>query len=435
MGGNGMGRTAMRQLGAAVLAVALTGAQVQAQEQGAGDTIVAHGISTFGDLKYPADFTRYDYVNPDAPKGGEISQWAFGGFDTVNPYTIKGRGAALATSMLESLMEGTADEIDALYCLVCSTIEYPQDRAWVIFNMRPEARFSDGTPLTAEDVKFTYDTFLAKGLSSFRAVLSQQVETAEVLGPHQIKFTFKADFPKRDLIQSVAGLPIFSKADFEANGRDLEETSTKPFVGSGPYVFDNMDIGQRITYKRNPDYWGRDLPNNVGRHNFDSLRIEYFGDYEAAFEGFKAGAYTFRNEASSLIWATRYDFPALTKGWVVKDTPADGTIANGQSFVFNLRREKFQDPRVREAIALMFNFEWSNETLFYGLYRRINSFWENSELAAVGLPSPAELALISSFFLQWKHIFMHSMLSHPPSFLNPRPCLPGLTPVAQPDIL
>ncbi len=258
----------MRGLGATVLAVVLCGAPAQAQEQTAGETIVAHGISTFGDLKYPADFARYDYVNPDAPKGGEISQWAFGGFDTLNPYTIKGRGAALATSMLETLMEGTADEIDALYCLVCSTIEYPQDRAWVIFNMRPEARFSDGTPLTAEDVKFTYDTFLAKGLSSFRAVLSQQVDTVEVLGPHQIKFTFKADFPKRDLIQSVGGLPIFSKADFEANARDLEETSTKPFVGSGPYVFDTMNIGQRITYKRNPDYWGRDLPNNVGPAQF-----------------------------------------------------------------------------------------------------------------------------------------------------------------------
>jgi len=358
------------------------------------DVITAHGISTFGELKYPAGFEHLDYVNPDAPKGGEISQWAFGGFDSLNPYTIKGRAAALSTVMLESLLEGTADEVDAVYCLLCSTIEYPESRDWVIFNIRPEARFSDGSPVTAEDVLFSYQTFLEKGLTSFRAVLSQQVEGAEVLDTLRIKFTFKPDFPKRDLIQSVGGLPIFSKADFETNGRDLEATSNEPFLGSGPYLLDDMDIGKDITWKRNPDYWGADLPINRGRHNFDRLRIEYFGDYEAAFEGFKAGAYTFRNEASSLIWATRYDFPALEKGWVVKATPEDGTIATGQSFVMNLRREKFQDPRVREAIALMFNFEWSNETLFYGLYERINSFWENSDMAATGLPSEAELAIL-----------------------------------------
>ncbi len=359
-----------------------------------GDTIVAHGISTFGDLKYPAGFARFDYVNPDAPKGGEISQWTSGGFDSMNPYTIKGRGAALATVMLETMMEAPADEIGSAYCLICSSIEYPADRAWVIFTLRPEARFSDATALTAEDVRFSYETFLTKGLTSYRAVLAQQVEAAEVLDPQRIKFTFKADFPKRDLIQAMGGLPIFSKADFEAKARDLEASSLEPFVGSGPYVFDSMDTGQRVAYRRNPDYWGRDLPNNVGRHNFDRIRIEYFGDYEAAFEGFKSGAYSFRNEASSLIWATRYDFPALTRGWVKKDLLADGTMANGQSFVFNLRREKFQDPRVREAIGLMFNFEWSNASLFYGLYGRINSFWENSELAASGPPSPEELAIL-----------------------------------------
>ena len=377
-----------------VAALALGAGLVSATLARGQEVITAHGISTFGDLKYPADFPHLDYVNPDAPKGGEISQWAFGGFDSLNPFTIKGRAGALSTVMLESLLEGTADEIDAAYCLLCSSLEYPEDRAWVIFNLRPEARFSDGTPLTAEDVLFTYQTFLEQGLTSFRAVLTQQVETAEVLDPQRIRFTFKADYPKRDLIQSVGGLPILSKADFEAKGRDLQETSTEAFVGSGPYVFDTMDIGKSIAWKRNPDYWGRDLPINRGRANFDRIRIEYYGDYQAAFEGFKAGNYSFRNEASSLTWATGYDFPALDKGWVVKETPEDGTIANGQAFVMNLRREKFQDPRVREAIGLMFNFEWSNETLFYGLYERINSFWENSELAATGLPSEGELALL-----------------------------------------
>jgi len=383
----------IRGLGLGILAAAAL-ALAAPVARGQDDVITAHGISTFGDLKYPADFAHLDYVNPDAPKGGEISQWAFGGFDSLNPYTIKGRAGALSTVMLESLMEGTADEVDAVYCLLCSTIEYPESRDWVIFNIRPEARFSDGTPLTAEDVLFTYETFLEKGLTSFRAVLAQQVETAEVLDPQRIRFTFRAEYPKRDLIQSVGGLPIFSKADFESTGRDLEETSNEPFLGSGPYLLDDMDIGKSIAWKRDPDYWGADLPIKRGRHNFDRIRVEYFGDYEAAFEGFKAGAYTFRNEASSLIWATRYDFPALEKGWVVKATPEDGTLATGQSFVMNLRREKFQDPRVREAIALMFNFEWSNETLFYGLYERIHSFWENSDLAATGLPTAEELAVL-----------------------------------------
>ena len=383
----------IRGMGLGILAAAAL-ALAAPVARGQDDVITAHGISTFGDLKYPADFAHLDYVNPDAPKGGEISQWAFGGFDSLNPYTIKGRAGALSTVMLESLMEGTADEVDAVYCLLCSTIEYPESRDWVIFNIRPEARFSDGTPLTAEDVLFTYETFLEKGLTSFRAVLAQQVETAEVLDPQRIRFTFRAEYPKRDLIQSVGGLPIFSKADFESTGRDLEETSNEPFLGSGPYLLDDMDIGKSIAWKRDPDYWGADLPIKRGRHNFDRIRVEYFGDYEAAFEGFKAGAYTFRNEASSLIWATRYDFPALEKGWVVKATPEDGTLATGQSFVMNLRREKFQDPRVREAIALMFNFEWSNETLFYGLYERIHSFWENSDLAATGLPTAEELAVL-----------------------------------------
>jgi microcin C transport system substrate-binding protein len=189
-------------------------------------------------------------------------------------------------------------------------------------------------------------------------------------------------------------LPIFSKAWYEATGADFEDSTLTPGLGSGPYVLDSLDVGQQIIYRRNPDYWGKDLPINRGRHNFDRIRIEYFADYNSAFEGFKAGTYTYRTEASSKIWATGYDFPAIDKGWAVKDTPPDGTLASGQSFIFNLRREKFQDIRVREAIGLMFNFEWSNKTLFYGIYARINSFWENSHLKATGQPGEGELALL-----------------------------------------
>ena len=358
------------------------------------EVIASHGISTFGKLKYEQGFAHLDYVNPDAPKGGEISIWGFGSFDSMHPYTTKGRSGQLSSIFFESLLEGTADEPDSVYGLVAESLEYPEDRSHVIFNMRPEARFSDGTPLTADDVVFSYETLRDKGLPSFRAVIQKQVASAEALGPHRVKFTFKEGVPTRDLPQTVGGLPIFSKAYYERTGADFEASTLEPGLGSGPYVLDSLEVGQQIIYRRNPDYWGKNLPINRGRHNFDRIRIEYFADYNSAFEGFKAGAYTYRTEASSKIWATGYDFPAIEKGWAVKDTPPDGTLATGQSFVFNLRRDKFSDKRVREAIGLMFNFEWSNKTLFYGIYERINSFWENSYLKAEGVAGAGERAFL-----------------------------------------
>ena len=358
------------------------------------DIITSHGISTFGELKYEAGFPHLDYVYPDAPKGGEISVWGFGSFDSMHPYTTKGRSGQLSSIFFESLLEGTADEPDSVYGLVAESLEYPEDRSHVIFNMRPEARFSDGSPLTADDVVFSYEILRDKGLPSFRAVIQKQVESAEVLGPHRVKFTFKEGEPTRDLPQTVGGLPIFSKAYYEASGADFEASTLTPGLGSGPYVLDSLEVGQQIVYRRNPDYWGKDLPINKGRHNFDRIRIEYFADYNSAFEGFKAGTYTYRTEASSKIWATGYDFPAIQNGWAKKDTPPDGTLASGQSFVFNLRRDKFQDKRVRQAIGMMFNFEWSNKTLFYGIYERIDSFWENSYLKAAGAPTEGELVFL-----------------------------------------
>ena len=359
------------------------------------DVITAHGISTFGELKYGADFQHLDYVNPDAPKGGEISLWGFGSFDSMHPYSTKGRSGQYSSIFFESLLEGSSDEPDSVYGLVAESLEYPEDRSEVIFNMRPEARFSDGSPLTAADVVFSYEVLRDKGLPSFRAVIEKQIESAEALGPHRVKFTFKDGVPTRDLPQTVGGLPIFSKAYYETSGADFEESTLTPAIGSGPYVLESIDVGQQIIYKRNPDYWGKDLPINKGRHNFDTIRIEYFADYNSAFEGFKAGTYTFRSEASSKIWATAYDFPAIEKGWVVKDTPPDGTLASGQSFLFNLRRERFQDIRVRKAIGMMFNFEWSNKTLFYGIYARMQSYWENSYLKASGMPQAGELAFLT----------------------------------------
>jgi microcin C transport system substrate-binding protein len=353
-----------------------------------------HGFNFFGELKYPADYKHLDYVNPDAPKGGEISIWTMGTFDSFNPYTRKGRAGALASAPFESLLEGTSDEVGTSYGLLAETLEYPEDQSWVIFNMRPEARFSDGTPVTADDVAFTYELFLNEGLASYRAILGQIVTGVEILGPHRIKYSFADDASRRDAIPIVGGLPVKSKAWFAKTGAKLDESRMEPAIGSGPYVLDSYDINKRITYKRNPDYWGKDLPFNKGRGNFDTIRIEYFADSNAAFEGFKSGAYTFRQENSSKSWATAYDFPALDEGHVIKTLLPDGGMATGQSYVMNLRRDKFDDIRVRQAVGLLFNFEWSNESLFYGQYARINSFWENSELAAEGMPSDAELALL-----------------------------------------
>lgn len=374
--------------GAVILALAATAVAARSE------TITAHGISTFGELNYPADFKHLAYVNPDAPKGGEISEWTSGGFDSMNPYSIKGRAAALSSAAFEAILEGTDDEIGASYCLLCSSLEYPEDRSWVIFNLRDDVKFSDGTPMTANDVVFSFNVFLTKGLTDFRTILATKVESVEALDAHRVKYTFKTGIPTRDLPQDVGGMPILSKAQYEAKGLDLAESSMTPFVGTGPYVLDSMRVGESITYKRNPDYWGANHPLRVGTNNFDKIRIEYFSDYDAAFEGFKGGSYTFRNEASSIKWATGYDFPTVKNGQVIKAELADGSKSTGQSFVFNLRREKFQDPRVREAIGLMFNFEWSNKTLFYGIYARINSFWGNSFMEATGTPSPEEVALL-----------------------------------------
>lgn len=381
-------------LGKASLCVlAMAAAPLRAQ-----DTITSHAVTTFGDApKYAAGFKHFDYVNPDAPKGGEMSIGVGGTFDSFNPYTVDGVAAALSNISTESLMEAPADEIGALYCLICSTVEYPADRSWAIFTLRPEAKFSDGTPITAEDVVFTHDLFMEQGLESFRAVIKQFIEKAELIDPAHVKFTFKPDSKVRERLQSAGGLPVMSKAWFDKTKARLDKSRMEPALGSGPYLLDSYDIPKRVVYKRNPDYWGKDLPNNIGRYNFDKIRVEYFGDPTAMFEAFKAGEYLFRNENSAKNWATGYTFPAIASKQVVKAELPNGNIGSGQSFVFNLRREKFQDPRVREALGLMFNFEWSNKTLFYGLYTRTNSFWDNSDLAATGKPGPDELTVLEPF--------------------------------------
>ena len=375
--------------GTLILALAATTLAARAET-----VITSHGISTFGDLALPADFPHLPYVNPDAPKGGEISQWAPGSFDSFNPYAIAGNAAALSSIFYESILSGTADDVSASYCLLCTTMEYPEDRSWVIFNLRQDVTFSDGTPFTAEDVLFSHNLFMEKGIPEYRTVAGGKFQSVEVLDPYRIKFTFTPGTPFRDMPAQAGGTTIFSKKHYEENNRDLEASSLEPFLGTGAYVLESFEPGQQVVYKRDEDYWGETHPLNIGQNNFDRIRIEYFGDDNAAMEAFKAGVYTFRNESLPKRWSTDYDFPAVADGDVVKEVIPSGDIAGGQSIIFNLRRSQFQDARVREAIGLMFNYEWSNKALFYGLFARINSIWENSEMAATGVPTPEEVALL-----------------------------------------
>jgi microcin C transport system substrate-binding protein len=367
------------------------------------EVIRAHGYSFYGELSYPADFTHFNYVNPDAPKGGTISLSAQGTFDSMNPFTRLGRAGALSSSMYESLLETSepmggglvpADAYGEYYGLLAHTVEYPATKEWVIFHMRPEARFSDGTPVTAHDVVFSHNLFIEQGLPSYSQAVSQRVLGAEALDDHTVRFTFADGISRRSLIDQVASTPVFSKVWYEETGARLDESRMEISPGSGPYMLDDFEVNRSITYKRNPDYWGADLPNNVGRHNFDEIRIEYFADGAAAFEGFKSGIYTFRAENNSRQWATGYDFPAMERGHVVRDELPTGLAPTPTGFVFNLGREIFQDPRVREAITLAFNFEWTNETLQYGLFEPRASFTQGTRLQAEGPPEGLELALL-----------------------------------------
>ena len=362
-----------------------------AEAEDDGEVVVSHGYSNFGELMYGPD-EPFAYVNPDAPKGGEISLWAQGTFDSFNIYTRKGVVASSTDLMYEDIMITAADDPYGLYCYLCETIEYPESLDWVIVNLRDDVTFADGTPMTAEDVKFTVDLFLEQGITEFRNVVEGFFESVEVLDEHRIRFDFTDDAPLRDRMGLVGIWNPFSKAWFAETGARLDEGTTTPFLGTGPYVVGDVDIGRSLTYEKNPDWWGADLPINRGRHNFDAVRIEYFSDPTAALEGFKAGVYTFRTENTSRLWATAYDFPAVEEGHVVLEEIPDGTPSAAQGFVFNLREEEWQDPRVREAVRMMFNFEWANESLFYGLYSRPYSFWGRTDLAAEGVPEGAERA-------------------------------------------
>lgn len=378
----------MRRIAAALLALSLGAGAAMAEPR--------HGLSVFGDLKYPPGFTHFDYVNPDAPKGGKISMIGptpIDTFDSFNGYILKGDAVQGFDLMFDSLMASAADEPDALYGLVAESADFADDRNSVTFKLRPEARFADGTALTAEDVCDSFRLLSTQGHERIRITI-RDVEACEVISPGEVRYRFRGE-RTRDLPLTVAALPIFSKAYYAKV--DFSKSTLEPPLGSGPYAVKSFKPGEYVTYGRRGDYWARDLPVNKGRYNFDEIRFDYFRDRAPAFEALKSGAIDLREEFTSRDWATAYDFPALADGRVIKAELPDDTPSGAQGFFLNMRREKFQDIRVRKAMNLAFDFEWTNKNLFFGLYTRTASFFERSPLKAEGAPPADELALLEPY--------------------------------------
>jgi microcin C transport system substrate-binding protein len=357
-----------------------------------------HGLSVFGDLKYPAGFKQFDYVVPDAPKGGTLalvpSSWAYNQnpqtFNTLNTLILKGDAPVGMTVIFDSLMVRALDEPDAIYGLVAEGVEISADRNTYRFFLRPEARWHNDEQLTAEDVAFSLNILKEKG----HPLISQTIREmagAKALSAQEVEVTFTGD-QSRDLAQTVAALPIISKTYYES--RPFDETTMDAPLGSGPYKVGDLASGRYINYDRVEDYWGKDLPVMRGQYNFDTIRYEFYRDRDVAFEAFKAGKYLFREEFTSRVWATGYDFPAVNDGRVTRLTLPDDTPSGAQGWFLNTRLAKFSDPRVREALIYAFDFEWTNRTLFHDLYKRTHSYFQNSDMMAVGEPDEAELKLL-----------------------------------------
>jgi len=350
-----------------------------------------HGLAMHGDLKYPAGFTHFAYVNPDAPKGGELRLADMGPFDSLHPFITKGQPPDGSSLPFETLMESAADEPFSEYGLIAETVETPADRSWVIFSLRPQARWHDGKPITADDVIFSLDILRAKGAPHYRFYYAG-VDHAEKLGERRVKFVFKPG-DNRELPLILGQLPVLPRHYWQ--DKAFDETTLVPPLGSGPYRIGKFEAGRYIQYERVKDYWGKDMPTQKGRYNFDTIRYDVYRDSTVALEALKAGEYDLRVENEAKKWATAYaDWPALKNAQARMREFRDGMPSGMQSFAFNLRRDLFADIRVRQALALAFDFEWANRNLFYGQYARTNSYFDHSELAAKGLPDAAELKLL-----------------------------------------
>ncbi len=359
-----------------------------------------HALSLVGGPQYGPDFKHFDWVNPDAPKGGTVRVAALGSYDSLNPFTIKGEVAsAVGALVYDTLMATSLDEPSTEYGLVAEWVSYPEDYSSATFKLREGGRFHDGKPITVEDVIFSLEAL--KKSHPLYNLYYKNVTSAEKTGERQVTFTFDMK-GNRELPQILGQLSILPKHFWEAkdakgNLRDLSKTTMEPPLGSGPYRITKVDAGRGITYERVKDYWAKDLPSRRGMYNFDEVRFVYFGDSAPAFEAFLSGLIDYRQESSANFWATRYNTAAVKSGKIKKEQLKDGGVAPMQAFVFNTRRKQFSDPRVRRALNYAFNFEAMNKSLFYGNYVRVGSYFDNSELAATGLPQGRELEILNQF--------------------------------------
>lgn len=334
------------------------------------------------------------YANPNAPKGGMISSASNGTFDNLNSMNGKGSSVDGANYLFDTLMDSSLDEPSVMYPLLAEKVTFDPDRTqFIIYHLNPKAKFSNGTALTAEDVKFSFDTYLTKSNPGLQMYLSD-LDKVEVLSKYEVKMSFKsANNTEMPLILSQ--MPIYSKADWR--NKDFSKVTLQPILGSGPYVIDRIDAGRSVTYKRNPNYWAKDLPINRGRYNFDQMKYVYYRNLDIAFEGFKSGQYTLHQEKMARNWVTKYDFPAFKQGLVKKYIVQKQTPVTTQSFVFNSRRAPFNDIHFRQALSYAYDFEWLNKALFYGQYQRLNSHFQFSELQPKGVPSKAEMEMLKPY--------------------------------------
>lgn len=387
-------------------AFSLTVLSMPAAAQELGTTSAApssaprHAVALHGEPKYGPDFTHLGYVNPQAPKGGTLKLSAIGSFDSLNPFIIKGTPAAglnflRSGFVYQSLMQNAWDEPFTLYGILAESIEIGEERDWVAFTLRSEARWSDGKPLTAEDVVWTFNTLISKGSPFFKAYY-HDVKSVTAESERRVKFEFSVK-GNAELPLIVAEMAVLPKHYWEGEGRDFTQTSLEPPVGSGPYTVGKVEPGRAIEYVRRDDWWGKDLPFFKGFYNFDRVRYDYYRDTNVALEAFLSGEYDVKIENTAKLWATAYNAQAVKDGRILKEEIANDSPAGMQAFVYNIRRPVFADKSVRRALAYAFDFEWSNKQFAYGTYTRTDSYFENSELASSGLPEGAELDILERY--------------------------------------
>ena len=379
-----------------------------------------HAIAMHGEPTLPADFEHFPYVNPAAPKGGKITYGVLGTFDSVNPFILKSmrtnaRGSwdhQFGHLVFESLLFRSRDEPFTMYGLLADKVEWPEDRKWIEFTLNPNAKWSDGVPVTVEDVIFTYELMTEKGRPPYNSRM-KKIDRIEKTGERKVRFTFN-DLADREFPMIISLSPVLPKHAIDPE--TFDQSTLDPMIGSGPYVMDKIVPGKSITYKRNPEYWAKDLPSRVGFSNFDEVVVEYYRNANTQFEAFKKGLFDVFPENDPAAWRRNFNFPAVTNGDVVKEEFKTGTPAKMLGFVFNTRKSKFRSPEVREALAMLFDFEWANRNLFFDAYKRTVSFWHGSELSSFGIPaSPEELELLKPYLDQVKPSVLDGTYSPPVS--------------------